>query len=443
MMPRSVARLGCLADDYTGGTDLSNALTEAGLRVVQLFGPPDAATPHPDELDAEAVVIALKTRTAPAADAVAAARAAVAWLRQGQLHAVFFKYCSTFDSTPAGNIGQVHDALMSEFGEQQSITTPATPENGRTVFLGHLFVGDQLLSGSSMRHHPLTPMTDSSIPRLLSAQSRAEIRLVPLSVVRAGASAVRAHMSHLLDAAPTPQILVCDGSDDADLDALAEATSHLRVIAGAAGLGRAVGRAIAARSGTADRPAQPLPAACGPAAVLAGSCSAATLSQVERMAAVYPTFHLDAEALSATPDLAERAVRWAARHLPDSPVLISASQPPEQVARVQHHLGAARAAELVETAMALIAAGLCELGVRRLVVAGGETSGAVMNRLGIKQVRVGPALAPGVPWVYTDGHPRLQLALKSGNFGGPDLFLDAVADSARQDAAAAGPNLGG
>jgi len=424
--------LGCIADDYTGATDLSSALTESGLRVVQLFGRPGPSAAPPDPGQTDAVVIALKIRTAPAADAVADALAALDWLRRGALDRVLFKYCSTFDSTPAGNIGPVHDALQGELGVPQSISTPATPENGRTVYLGHLFVGNQLLSESSMRDHPLTPMRDPLLTRVLAAQSRADVRLLPLSVVRAGADAIHAHLAELRRLARGPQVVVCDAIDDNDLRVLAAASRSLPLLSGAAGLGRAVAATVRAHAVRTRLPAHMVSAGQGPTAVLAGSCSSATLGQVEHMAARYPTYRLDAEQLARYPRVVEDALAWAGHHLATSPVLLAASQPPEQVARAQRHLGRSRAAELVETALGRLAVGLRRLGVRKLIVAGGETSAAVVNALGIREVHVGPALAPGVPWVYSDDGEPMLLALKSGNFGEPDFFLDAAAPGAVQ-----------
>jgi len=376
---------GAIADDFTGATDLCAALARAGLRPVQAIGPAPVDVP-----DCDALVVALKSRTAPVAEAVADSLQALAWLRELDAERIFFKVCSTFDSTPDGNIGPVADALLDALGEDSAVVCPAYPENGRTVYLGHLFVHGRLLSESSLAHHPLTPMTDPDLVRVLARQTTRPVQLLPADgKVPAGYS-------------------IADAIDEAGLRRLGEACAGMRLAVGAAGLGEAIAFALG-RDGRAATPAR----VDGPAAVIAGSCSQATMAQVERMAARHDAIELDPR----TADAAATAAA-AIASLDHGPVLVYSSAPPE---RVVPGAGAAVEAMLAEVARRLVAA-----GVRRLVVAGGETSAAVVQALGIRVLGVGDEIARGVPWMVAD-EPPLELALKSGNFGGPDFFLEAIA----------------
>jgi len=412
--------LGCIADDLTGATDLANTLVRQGMRTVQVIGVPDDALP-----EADAVVVALKSRTIPAAEAVAMSRAALARLKGAGARQFFFKYCSTFDSTDAGNIGPVGDALLADLGETFTIACPAFPENNRTIYFGHLFVGRQLLSDSSMRHHPLTPMTDSDLVRILGRQTRAKVDLVPYAVVREDAPAIAEAYARLRAAGVTYAIV--DAVENEHLLAIGVASADLQLITGGSGVALGLPENFR-RQGLlqTDKTADALPTIPGREAVIAGSCSAATLAQVAHMSAGHPAFTVDPLAIAAGTNVAEAAIAWAKAQLAGGPILISASAPPTQVAQVQAQIGRERAGELVERALADIAAGLVAAGVRRLVVAGGETSGAVVQRLGIKALRIGPQIDPGVPWTASIGEPSLALALKSGNFGSPDFFTKAL-----------------
>jgi uncharacterized protein YgbK (DUF1537 family) len=415
--------LGCIADDLTGATDLANTLVRQGMRTVQVIGVPDGDVPLPD---AEAIVIALKSRTIPAAEAVAMSRAALRRLREGGARQFFFKYCSTFDSTDQGNIGPVADALLADLGESFTIACPAFPENKRTIYLGHLFVGDVLLSDSSMRHHPLTPMTDANLVRVLGRQTTAKVGLVPFAVVSRGAAAIAAEFARLRDAGDAHAIV--DATEDRHLLQIGAACADMKLITGGSGIALGLPENFRRQDllptlGAADA----LPPIAGREAVIAGSCSAATLHQVEQMKRSRPAFAVDPAALAAGEDVVGQALAWARQRLAGGPVLIYASAPPEEVARTQQQLGRDRAGALIEHALAEIAAGLVAAGVRRLVVAGGETSGAVVQRLGAKALRIGPQIDPGVPWTASIGKPALALALKSGNFGAPDFFTKAFA----------------
>jgi 3-dehydrotetronate 4-kinase len=414
--------LGAIADDFTGATDLANTLARHGMRTVQLIGVP--TQPAPDAVDA--VVVALKSRTTPAADAVAQSLAALEWLDRAGVRQILFKYCSTFDSTDEGNIGPVADALLKALGTDFTVFCPAFPENGRTIYRGYLFVGDALLSESGMRDHPLTPMRDANLRRVLSRQTPHKVGLVPTEVVSRGAVAVRADFARLQREGCRHAIL--DALSDADLLTLGEALADLRLVTGGSGIALGLPENFR-RMGLLERTQQAdaLPSVRGTAAVISGSCSTATLAQVAAMRLRHPVFEVDPLALAEGQPVAARALDWAAPQLGKEPLLISASAPPERVRAVQERLGRERAGGLVERALAEIARGLVDRGVRRLVIAGGETSGAIVQALGITGLRIGRQIDPGVPWTASLGEPTLALALKSGNFGREDFFMRAFA----------------
>jgi uncharacterized protein YgbK (DUF1537 family) len=411
-------QLGCIADDFTGATDLANNLVRAGFRVVQCMGVPQG----PLSADADAVVVALKSRTIAPAQAVAQSLDALAWLRGQGAQQIYFKYCSTFDSTPVGNIGPVTEALMDALGADFSITTPAFPDNQRTVFKGHLFVGDVLLSDSGMRDHPLTPMTDANLVRVMQAQCRRLVGLLPHGVVAKGAEAVRAEITRLR--AHGVAIAVVDAVDNADLMRLGLALKGMPMLGAGSGVAIGLGQNFAlGAAGDANN----LPAAAGWRAVIAGSCSLTTNRQVaDFVARGGPALAIDPMRIAAGVDVATEALAWAAPHLARGPVLVYSSAEPGSVRATQGRLGVEQAGALVEATLARIAAGLVGLGVRQLVVAGGETSGACVQALGVRQLRIGPQIDPGVPWCHAScdaaGAQGLHLALKSGNFGSDDFF---------------------
>jgi 3-dehydrotetronate 4-kinase len=409
-------RLGCVADDYTGGTDVASALRRQGLRTLLLFG-----RPRPDwaAADADAVVVALKSRNLPPAEAVAVSLAAQRWLREQGIGRLFFKYCSTFDSTDDGNIGPVADALLEAAGSRFTVVCPTSPEHGRTVYQGHLFVGDRLLSESSMRHHPLTPMTDPDLVRVLSRQTPYRVGLVPSQVVRQGPATVAAAFERLRG--HEVRFAVTDATTDDDLATIATAARDLPVVTGAAGLVRLLGARPRPGAGTREAPADAGRLPGGPVLILAGSSSAATLEQVARARERFPAYRLDPAATPDPGDLRAKAVDWVGRHLEGGNVLVYASAPPSE--RDRAIPGAARAIELTMAELARAAVGR---GVRRIVVAGGETSGAVVDGLGIDRVVVAREEDPGVSWVVTSGPAPLALLLKSGNFGRPDLLVRAA-----------------
>jgi uncharacterized protein YgbK (DUF1537 family) len=417
-------KLGCIADDYTGASDLANTLTRAGLRTVQTIGVPGDDLPLPD---VDAVVVSLKSRSIEASVAVARAREADRWLRGRGARHVLFKICSTFDSTDAGNIGPVMDALRADSGDAIVLVTPAFPETGRTVYQGNLFVGTVPLNESPLKDHPLNPMHDANLVRVLGRQSTSTIGLIDLATVAQGADAVRARLAQLVSQGIGAAIV--DAVFDSDLATIGAAALDHRVSVGASGIGLGLARAMVAAGRVIPMPiGDALASVGGPAACLAGSCSQATLAQVANAEKIMPVLHLDPERVVQGPDEARRALGWATDRLAHGPVLIASSATPDEVQALQARHGREAAGHAIEQAMADIAEGLVQQGVRRLVVAGGETSGAVVDRLQIPGFLVGAEIAAGVPVLRTVGVPAgdMLLALKSGNFGGPQFFADAL-----------------
>ncbi len=420
-MTRSKPVLGCIADDFTGATDLAAMLVRQGMSAVQVIGVPGAGEPVPE---ADAIIVALKSRTIPAQDAVRQSLAALEWLRQAGCRQFFFKYCSTFDSTEAGNIGPVADALVAALGCGFAIACPAFPANNRTVYQGHLFVGGTLLNESGMQDHPLTPMRDANLVRVLSRQTDGTVGLVPYVTVLRGAATVRSALTMLKEQGRRYGIV--DAVTDADLHSIGEAVDGQALVTGGSGVAMGLPENFRRLGLLSGGDAASLPDVPGHAAVVAGSCSRATLFQIGAARDRVPTLELDALTATDAQSMVDQALAWAAGKLGPVPVVIAASAPPDKVAALQARLGREAAGALVETAMAGIAAGLVAAGVRRLVVAGGETSGAVVERLGVRRLRIGPEIDTGVPWTYAEGAgPPLLLALKSGNFGGRDFFLQA------------------
>ena len=413
--------LGCIADDFTGATDLASTLVQGGMRTVQLIGVPAPDEPAPD---VDAIVIALKSRTAPVQQAVQESLAALAWLQSVGCRQIFQKYCSTFDSTQEGNIGPVADALIARLGCGFAAACPAFPANARTVYQGHLFVGYALLSESGMQDHPLTPMRDANLVRVLSRQTDGTVGLVPFATVSRGAATIRSALSTCKEQGR--RYAIVDAVTESDLLAIGEAVDGHALVTGGSGMAMGLPENFRRAGLLRQQDAGTLPDAPGAAAVLAGSCSRATLFQLGAVRDQAPTLELDALTTPDSVALVAQALEWAEGKLGDSPVVIAASAPPDRVAALQARLGREAAGALVEDAMAGIAAGLVARGVRRLVVAGGETSGAVVSRLGVRRLRIGAEIDPGVPWTYAEGDGApLLLALKSGNFGGRDFFMQA------------------
>jgi uncharacterized protein YgbK (DUF1537 family) len=422
-MTTSTARplLGCIADDFTGATDLANMLVRGGMRTVQSIGIPSAQVTA--GLDADAIVIALKSRTTPVAEAVEQSLAALAWLREQGCEQIFFKYCSTFDSTAAGNIGQVSEALLGALGSDFTLACPAFPENGRTIFRGHLFVQDQLLSESGMQHHPLTPMTDANLVRVLQSQTRLNVGLLRYDTIAGGTEQVRARIAELRTQGVG--IAIADALSDSDLYTLGAACADLPLLTGGSGLALGLPENFRRAGKLRNLDASKLPAVSGREVVLAGSASIATNGQVAAwLEAGRPALRIDPLALATGEPVVAQALSFARDN--DQTVLIYATSSPDEVKSVQQQLGIEHAGSLVEKAFGEIAQGLRQSGVRRFVIAGGETSGAVVQALGVQLLQIGAQIDPGVPATVSNTDEPLALALKSGNFGGRDFFSKAL-----------------
>lgn len=413
--------LGCIADDFTGATDLANMLVRGGMRTVQSIGIPSSEVAA--GLDADAIVIALKSRTIPVADAIEQSLAALAWLRDQGCEQIFFKYCSTFDSTAAGNIGQVSEALLAALGSDFTLACPAFPENGRTIFRGHLFVQDQLLSESGMQHHPLTPMTDANLVRVLQSQTTLNVGLLRYDTIAQGAEQVRARIAELR--AQGVGMAIADALSDHDLYTLGTACADLPLLTGGSGLALGLPENFRRAGKLRDLDASKLPTVSGGEVVLAGSASIATNGQVAAwLEAGRPALRIDPLALAAGEPVVAQALAFAKDH--EQTVLIYATSSPDEVKAVQQQLGVEKAGSLVENALGEIAQGLRRNGVRRFVIAGGETSGAVVQALGVQLLQIGAQIDPGVPATVSSTDEPLALALKSGNFGGRDFFSKAL-----------------
>lgn len=412
-------RLGVIADDFTGATDVANTLVKSGLRVVQFIGLPSS---NPEGLEAEAIVIALKSRTCPADRAVELSLQAAKWLTGHGAKQLLFKYCSTFDSSAEGNIGPVADALLDHLGAENAFVCPASPENRRSVYQGHLFVGDCLLSESSMRDHPLTPMRDSRLVRLMDAQSSHSCGLIDITTIRRGPDAITARSAQA--ASQGHRYFVVDALEQTDLIAIGKAARDHRLVTGAAGIAAGLAANFSQNLPSARKPAPP-PDTGGRSLVLAGSCSSATRAQICTASSQWPSRKIEFDRLTGDAGHVRELVDWARAQQGRDPVLIYGSSDPDEVRRNQHLHGTKKAGDLIESAIATIAEELVGNGFNRLVIAGGETSGAVVSRLGIEGLQIGPEIEPGVPWTQTIGKPALAIALKSGNFGSSQFFENA------------------
>ncbi|MBT8155123.1 four-carbon acid sugar kinase family protein [Epibacterium ulvae] len=394
-------KIGVIADDFTGASDIALTLAEAGMSVAQFIGVPRGAA----DADLGAGVVALKSRTAPVDDAVSQSLAACDWLIAQGATQIILKVCSTFDSTAQGNIGPVLDALAVKLGAETVIVCPAFPENGRSVYMGHLFVADGLLSESGMENHPLTPMTDPDLRRVLGAQSTRDTGHIDAMTVLKGAGAIRASMTGT-------RHLITDAISDRDLFEIGKAADGAKLLCGGSGI--ALG--LPANFGVAVKPPSWV-AIKGHGVVFSGSCSRATREQVERFGAIAPSYQIDADRAVADGYAIDEIVDWVLAQ--DVPPLIYSSANPETVRAAQERHGSGQAADAIEGLFARLAPALVAKGVRRVVVAGGETSGAVVTGLGADILTIGPRAAAGVPLVTSNG---TALALKSGNFGEPDFF---------------------
>ena len=409
--------LGCIADDFTGATDLANTLVKSGMNTVQSIGVPDGDL----SLDGiDALVIALKSRTIPADQAIAQSLDALRYLQSVGVRQFFFKYCSTFDSTDDGNIGPVADALLDALGDDFTIACPAFPATGRSIYKGYLFVGDGLLSESGMENHPLTPMRDPNLVRVLSRQTTHQVGLVEYATVLQGADAISDAFNVLR--ADGIRHAIVDALSDDDLHAIGAALKDTQLITGGSGIALGLAENFRQSGDLAVGTGSQLPNVAGRAAVIAGSCSKMTRVQVAHTKEIWPSFNINPLSIAAGEDIAEQALNWAKAQDADCPILIYSSADPDIIADIQAEFGRDVAGEMVERVMGAVASGLVASGVRKLVVAGGETSGAVVQALDVKALRIGPEIDPGVPWTEAVGGVPLALALKSGNFGAEDFF---------------------
>ncbi len=409
--------LGCIADDFTGATDIAGLLARSGVRVSLRIGVPDA----PPDGTSPFEVIALKSRTAPVAEAVNETRAALAWLQAAGAQRFFWKYCSTFDSTADGNIGPVAEALMRDLDTDQTIYCPAFPENGRSIFMGNLFVGQQPLAESPMKDHPLTPMRDSNLMRLLAPQVTKPVGLTDRRTVEKGADALRASLAdHRADG--TAHVVV-DAVAHSDLETIAAACRDMPLITGGSAVAMPL-PALYLADGllSADAPRAQAPQLGVGTIVLSGSCSSMTNKQVaDYTSRGVPAFQLDP--LSLAENGPHKALDWLSKQDLDKAPIIYATANPESVRAAQEKLGVAGAGEIVEATLSACAVAARDKGARRVIVAGGETSGAVTKALAVAQLDIGTEIAPGVPWTYcTSDGANIALALKSGNFGTEDFF---------------------
>ena len=412
--------LGCIADDFTGATDLAGLLARSGVRVSLRIGVPDA--PPTDAAAFE--IIALKSRTAPVDEAVAETRAALAWLKSAGAQRFFWKYCSTFDSTPEGNIGPVAEALMADLGTDQTMYCPAFPENGRSIFMGNLFVGQQPLAESPMKDHPLTPMRDSNLMRLLEPQVTQPVGLADRLCVAQGAAALRSKLNALRSDGVAH--VVVDAVANADLEIIAEACRDMPLMTGGSAVAMPL-PALYLSDGTlaAEVPKADRPEIGRGTIVLSGSCSAMTNAQVAnylRQGAV--GYQLDP--LDLAENGPDEVLTWLALQDLNAAPIIYATAKPESVLAAQDKLGVGGAGQVVEAALSACAVAARDVGARRFIVAGGETSGAVTKALGVSRLDIGAEIAPGVPWTFCSSNgAQIALALKSGNFGARTFFHDA------------------
>lgn len=410
--------LGCIADDFTGASDLANTLSKNGMLTIQFNGVPSGSAPA-----CEAGVVSLKSRSAPVEQAVAHSLQALDWLMSQGCEQFFFKYCSTFDSTEKGNIGPVAEALLDRLGADQTIFCPAFPKTGRTLYQGHLFVNGALLNESGMEKHPLTPMTDPNLVRWLQKQATFKVGGATFDAVRQGHRAIAARLE-ALRAAGT-KLVVVDALDDADLFEIGKAVAGHRLVTGGSGVAMGLPANFAAmgKIATSTTPRRHI---AGPAVVLSGSCSVTSQNQLTVFLGSHPGLLITADDLLSarmTPELALRFVRDNA----GKQVAVYSSADAGSVAATQARHGREAVADVIETFFGKLASLLAEAGVTRFVVGGGETSGAVVKALGLPHFQLGPEVDPGVPVLYsTSGGAEIGLALKSGNFGAADFYEKAI-----------------
>ncbi|HRJ69064.1 MAG TPA: four-carbon acid sugar kinase family protein [Beijerinckiaceae bacterium] len=418
--------LGVIADDYTGASDIANTIAKGGggtpgLATVQFLGIPKGRAPE----SCEAGVVALKSRSIPAGDAVAQSLAALRWLQAQGCRQIVFKYCSTFDSTPDGNIGPVAEALARALGVHGVVACPAFPGAGRTVYQGHLFVGDRLLSQSGLENHPLNPMTDADIRRWLRRQTETPVGIASWNAtVAKGAAALQDALAEAAGRGET--LVIVDAISDDDLLTIGEAVADAPLLTGGSGVALGLSRNFI-RKGLAKGAASAFRRVDGPEAILAGSCSRATLGQIaHHKAQGHPVLPIDVAGVMSGAVVMADLVGFLVRNAGRAPLVFSSS-PPDEVAALQARFGREAVAHRLDSLFAETARAAVDGGIRRLVVAGGETSGAVVSALGLEALAIGPEIDPGVPALSNASGVPLAVALKSGNFGAVDFFAKALA----------------
>ncbi len=404
--------LGCIGDDFTGSSDLANTLAKAGMRTVQFNGVPSAAAAD----DIEAGVVSLKSRSIDPREAVRLSLEALTWLESQGCQQFYFKYCSTFDSTEKGNIGPVVDALADALDAPKVIVCPAFPGTGRSIYQGYLFVNDVLLNESGMENHPLTPMTDASLRRLLAAQSQYKVGLVPAETVFQGASAIADRME--VEHQSGKRMIVIDAMRDQDLIEIGAAAKGLPLITGGSGLALGLPANFGCQANRVAWQSQK-----GKAALLSGSCSSTTRSQIKHHLQVHPGLKIDLASVIDGKQTPEKVAQWL--HDTDGLPLAYSSADPQEVRELQEVYGRDTSATVLESFFGKVAQLLVQLGITRLLIAGGETSGAVVESLSLTTLHIGTEIDPGVPALRAGDN--LVLALKSGNFGSLDYFAKAAA----------------
>jgi uncharacterized protein YgbK (DUF1537 family) len=422
--------LGVIADDFTGASDIANTIAKglpghSGLRTAQFLGVPKGPVPRTIECG----VVALKSRSIPAGEAVAQSLAALEWLLQQGCRQIVFKYCSTFDSTPDGNIGPVGEALAKRLNVKGVVACPAFPRMGRTVYQGHLFVFDRLLNESGLQNHPLNPMTDPDIRRWLARQSTEPVGFVPWTIVQQGSGAIEEALAAA--AGRGEALAIVDAITDADLVAIAAACRHAPLLTGGSGIAIGLPANFIAQ-GLASGQAPEIPVVSGPEAILAGSCSGATRAQIQNHAQGHPVLAISIDDVMAGRTTAADLVAYLREREGRAPLVYSSGDP-DLVAKAQSQYGREQVAAALDALFARTAQELIAGGVRRLVVAGGETSGAVVSALDMGALSIGPEIDPGVPVLVSGGDRPIALALKSGNFGAPDFFTKALRRLAGND----------
>lgn len=413
--------LGCIADDFTGATDLASMLARSGVNVSLRIGVPLSTPKNTAEIE----VIALKTRSISASKAIEESLSALKWLKEAGAKKYFFKYCSTFDSTAEGNIGPVSEALMNELKVDQTIYCPAFPENGRSIYMGNLFVGQKLLSESSMKDHPLTPMNDSNLMRLLSAQVSRRVGLADRIVVNSGVNSLKEKLISLKEN-DVPHVIV-DAVADTDLDTIASACQDMDFITGGSALAMPLAEFYKAsgKISANDNSFMNKKLNTG-SIILSGSCSEMTIIQVKNF------IQRGAAAFQLDPiDLAENGVKkvldWLSSQDFTKNIIIYATSDPDTVKKVQAELGVDMAGKIVEQGLSECAIAARELGIKNFIIAGGETSGAITKALNVRQLDIGIEIAPGVPWTFSGKrNNQIALSLKSGNFGSEEFFTEAL-----------------